>query len=174
MNDYWMKHMSNICLKGWRGLNKWRRRRERSKRGTEGERRKRKRRRTRRRSRVKKRTISGRNVIGGSSGLVLVLVAANLCNAKCSNHQRLLLRAADTAMNNELVPFYLFIFAILTFLVFLFAILTFLVLLFAILTFSLSTWSRVVWQTVLIWRTGYQVFVSSSSFRILLNYQSNN
>ena len=149
-----MKHMSNICLKGWRGLNKWRRRRERSKRGTEGERRRRKRRRTRRRSRVKKRRISGRNVIGGSSGLVLVLVAANLCNAKCSNHQRLLLRAADTAMNNELVPFYLFIFAI--------------------LTFSLSTWSRVIWQTVLIWRTGYQVFVSSSSFRILLNYQSFN
>ena len=90
-------------LKG--GWNKWRRRRERSKRGTEGERRRRKRRRTRRRSRVNKRRISGRNVIGGSSGLVLVLVAANLCNAKCSNHQRLLLRAADTAMNNELVPF---------------------------------------------------------------------
>ena len=82
---------------------KWRRRRERSKKGAEGERRKRKRRRKRRRSRVKKRRISGRNVIGGSSGLVLVLVAANLCNAKCSNHQRLLLRAADTAMNNELV-----------------------------------------------------------------------
>ena len=84
-----------------------RRRRERSERGAERERRKRKGRRKRRRSRVKKRRISGRNVIGGSSGLVLVLVAANLCNAKCSNHQRLLLRAADTAMNNELVvPFY--------------------------------------------------------------------